>query len=338
MHEELFLQRDYLEDKPIKTIYFGGGTPSLLSAADINALIQTIESLHEVVSGAEITLEANPDDLSLEKVESFKSTPINRFSLGVQSFFNSDLQFMNRSHDAELAKLSINRLLETGFSNLTIDLIYGTPTMSNQQWADNLAIAIDYGIPHLSCYCLTVEPQTALDHMVRSGKVQPVNDEKAKDQFEYLVTTTEKNGFEHYEISNFAKPGFYARHNSNYWNREWYLGIGPSAHSYNGNSRQWNVAHNNKYVQMIKEGKAWFNQEQLSATDQYNEYIMTSLRTKWGGRLDAIPVNYQPYFLKQIQPFISNGLLEFSKNTFSLTQEGKLLADNIAAQLFWVGK
>ncbi len=336
MHEEISLQRTYLEGIPIETIYFGGGTPSLLSGQEINQFVEKIEAVFTLAENVEFTLEANPDDITAEKIRELKDTRINRISLGIQSFFEEDLVFMNRSHSAGQSKKSIELLLSAGYSNLTIDLIYGTPTMNDEQWIDNLEIAFGYAVPHLSCYCLTVEPKTALAHFVKKGMVKPVDEVQAGRQFEMLMNRAEAGGYEHYEISNFARPGYRARHNSNYWKGESYLGLGPSAHSFNGTSRQWNLANNAKYIKQIRTAEQWYVQEQLTAQDRYNEYIMTSLRTSWGCRLDNIPGQYQAYFLQRVNGFINSQLVEEERSTYRLSQKGKLLADAITADLFVV--
>jgi len=262
---ELALQKDYLEGKPLDSIYFGGGTPSLLDLKDMEQLFDTIHQLHTVASGAEITLEANPDDLTKEKLSDLKNyTPINRLSIGIQSFADADLTWMNRAHNARHARASLDDALAAGFQDLTLDLIYGAPTTPDAQWAENLRLAFEYEVPHLSCYCLTVEEGTALGTFVRKGQQPPVDEERAARQFEYLVDATAQQGYEHYEISNFARPGRYARHNSNYWSGEHYLGVGPSAHSFNGQSRQWNVANNALYIKDIEKGILPFEREVLT--------------------------------------------------------------------------
>lgn len=340
MQTEIRLQKDYLEDKNLQTVYFGGGTPSLLTQEDIAALFRTIETHFTIAADAEITLEANPDDLTLEKLQQLKDTPVNRLSIGIQSFADEDLRFMNRAHNAGEAKACIKNALRLGFDNLTIDLIYGTPTTSDEQWMTNMDTVIDYGIPHISSYCLTVEPKTALDHFVKAGKAPPVDEEQSARQFEMLMQKMETHGYEHYEISNFAKPGWYARHNSNYWLGESYLGIGPSAHSFNGISRQWNVAHNVKYRKAINEDRLQdvLEIERLSTTQRYNEYVMTGLRTKWGCQLSKIQSfgeEYRIHFLKTIAPFVEDGRVLNQGDQFVLTKAGKLLADRIAMEVFW---
>ncbi len=342
--KEIELQKDYLADKNLQTIYFGGGTPSLLDERELNLFFEKINQIFTVADDAEITLEANPDDLTLEKLLMLKSTPINRLSIGVQSFSEIDLKTMNRAHNVMEAESCIQNAQSLGFDNLTVDLIYGSPTTSNKQWEANVQKLFDFQIPHLSCYCLTVEPGTALDHFVKKGKAQPVDDEKAAHQFEVLMQMMEANGYDHYEISNFAKPGKYARHNSNYWFGNSYLGVGPSAHSFDGKSRQWNIANNALYMKAVEfEGeesndiRPRFEKEILSLEQQYNEYVMTALRTMWGcdlGKIKTWENDFEKHFLNASDVFIQNETMIRFGNHFILTKKGKLLADNIAMELF----
>lgn len=343
--KEIELQKDYLADKNLETIYFGGGTPSLLDERDLNLFFEKINKIFNVKKDAEITLEANPDDLTLEKLQILKSTPINRLSIGVQSFSEIDLKTMNRAHNVMEAENCIQNAQSLGFDNLTVDLIYGSPTTSNQQWETNVQKLFDFEVPHLSCYCLTVEPGTALDHFVKKGKAQPVDDEKSAHQFEVLMQMMEANGYDHYEISNFAKPGKHARHNSNYWSGKSYLGVGPSAHSFDKKSRQWNVANNALYMKAVEfEGKKpidlrpRFEKEILSSEQQYNEYVMTALRTMWGCDLRKIKTwenHFEKHFLKTSEAFVQNETMRREGEHFILTKKGKLLADNIAMELFF---
>jgi oxygen-independent coproporphyrinogen-3 oxidase len=343
--KEIELQKDYLSDKTIETIYFGGGTPSLLDERELNLFFEKINKTFVVANDAEITLEANPDDLTLEKLQLLKSTPINRLSIGVQSFSEIDLKTMNRAHNVMEAESCIQNAQSLGFDNLTVDLIYGSPTTSNEQWETNVQKLFDFNIPHLSCYCLTVEPGTALDHFVKKGKARPVDDEKSAHQFEVLMQMMDSNGYDHYEISNFAKPGKYAHHNSNYWFGKSYLGAGPSAHSFDGKSRQWNIANNALYMKAVEfdhvdsvEASSRFEKEVLSAEQQYNEYIMTALRTMWGcdlGKISTWGDNFVEYFLKAADTFIQNKTMQRKDDSFTLTTKGKLFADNIAMKLFF---
>ena len=335
---ELELRRDYLNNAEISSVYFGGGTPSLLDTKDLERIFETIHRLYQVDAAAEITLEANPDDLSAEKLRDLRQyTPVNRLSIGIQSFSDADLRWMNRAHHAQHARQCLDDALHAGFHDLTIDLIYGAQTTSDAQWQENLAIAFAYGIPHLSCYCLTVEEGTALGTFVRRGQQPPVEEEKAARQLEYLMQATEEQGFDHYEISNFARPGHYARHNSSYWRGEHYLGAGPSAHSFDGVSRQWNIANNALYIKDLNEQKVPSEREVLSPTQRFNEYIMTALRTIWGvepEKLEALGYGYTAYFEQAVQPYLAAGTVEQYGPVYRLTRAGKLLADRIAMELF----
>jgi oxygen-independent coproporphyrinogen-3 oxidase len=337
--KEIEIQKDYLQNLPLQSIYFGGGTPSVLETSEIEELLSQIYKFHKVLPNAEITLEANPDDLTETKLQQLSETRINRLSIGVQSFFNTDLKYMNRAHDASEAINCIKNAQKYGFNNLTIDLIYGTPTMNNSQWQTNLQTIFDLNISHISCYCLTVEPKTALEHFVKTGKSEAVDETQAATQFEILVEEMTKNGFEHYEISNFAKPNFYAVHNSNYWTGKKYLGVGPSAHSFNGETRQWNVAHNQQYINSLEKDELNFELENLSSNDQFNEYIMTGLRTKWGVNLVKIEnwgENIKQHFIEKAQPFLENETMVQTEDGFILTSKGRFLSDGIISELFMV--
>ncbi len=336
---EMELRRDYLPGRPLTSIYLGGGTPSLLSAGEFQRLFEQIDRLWSVDADAEITLEANPDDLTQEKLKELRRTPVNRLSIGIQSFAEADLRFMNRAHNAIEARTCIEYAQDLGFDNLTIDLIYGSPTTSDEQWEHNLQITFDYEIPHISAYALTVEERTALHHFVEVGKAPPVDEEQAARQFELLMRAMRSEGYEHYEISNFALPGWHSRHNSSYWTGEPYLGLGPSAHSFNGQSRQWNVANNIQYIKLLKDEAAppaaLSTRETLTPAQRYNEYVMTSLRTKWGCQLKKIHEDFRSHFLEHIQPCLQNGTVRRRGEVFFLSDQGKLLADRIAVELFW---
>lgn len=333
---ELRLQKDYLEGEMLETIYLGGGTPSLLSQPELNSIFEAIFKHYPVApQNVEVTLEANPDDLTPLKINELRSTPINRLSIGVQSFSENDLRFMNRAHNAPEALTCIQHAQQAGFENLTVDLIYGSPTTSHQQWADNLSTLISLRIPHLSCYCLTVEPKTALAHQIKKGSTSPVDDEHAAQQFEHLIEAIEKAGYEHYEISNFALPGCQSRHNASYWQGKKYLGIGPSAHSYNGQSRQWNVSNNANYIRSIQAGTIPFELEELTLEQRYNEYVMTGLRTAWGCSLLKIKeLGFEKHFAEGVKAYLSDGTMERVGDTYRLTRAGKFLADGIASELF----
>ena len=336
---ELELQKDYLSGAPLDSIYFGGGTPSILEASELGLIFDKIQQLHDISPKAEITLEANPDDLSNTKIQDLRATPINRFSIGVQSFFEEDLQFMNRAHNAQEADYSIKAAQDAGFNNITIDLIYGSPTTSDKQWQANIDKAIGLQVPHLSCYCLTVEPKTALGNWVSTGKVAPLDDAQAVRQFDQLMDSMEKAGFLHYEISNYAQPGYEAIHNSNYWNGVPYLGIGPSAHSFNGTSRQWNIANNMKYLKAMEVHEIPAEVETLTLQERYNEYVMTALRTSKGVLNAVLEGQFGDFiseFDKEVKAHLELGHIEQSESGYHLTRSGKHLADQVAASFFVV--
>jgi oxygen-independent coproporphyrinogen III oxidase len=337
--EETGLQTPYLQGQHIDTIYFGGGTPSLLSAAEISVILQQLNTSFTINTGAEITLEANPDDLHLQKLAELKAAGINRLSIGIQSFFEEDLRWMNRAHNATQSLACIEAAHAAGFHNLTIDLIYGTPGLTDEKWHENVHRAIALDIPHLSCYALTVEPKTALDHFISTKKYTDVDADQQARQFLLLMDWTEAAGYEHYEISNFSKPGWRSKHNTAYWLGKKYLGLGPSAHSFDGATRQWNVANNALYIQSILKGEIPAEKEVLTKTQQLNEYIMTSLRTMEG--LDGLYVanNFGKQAAELIfnsaGKFIQAGSLVREMERLKLTRQGKLLADGIAAELFF---
>jgi oxygen-independent coproporphyrinogen-3 oxidase len=337
--QEIRLQKHYLDNETIETIYFGGGTPSLLAADEINQLIDTITQLHVVAPMAEITLEANPDDLDQQKVKALRQTPVNRFSIGIQSFFDEDLAWMNRVHRSNEAEASVKRAQDAGFENITADLIYGYPLLSDQKWKHNLSKMFELGIPHISAYAMTVEPQTALAAFISKKKQPPMSEDQSAAQFNLMLEAMETNGFEQYEISNFCRSNHYSRHNSNYWKGVTYLGIGPSAHSFNGDTRQWNVANNALYMKAIgQENRIPAEIEELTQTNRLNEYIMTALRTKWGieiDKLNTIAAGASDDLLKAASPYFENGSLNQTGNVLTLTAYGKLYADNIAANLFF---
>src|SRR5690606_17662764 len=301
LHNELFLRKDYLQQQTIESIYFGGGTPSILSAKELNQLIETIYKHFEVADSVEITLEANPDDLTKEKVRELSNSPINRFSVGVQSFYEEDLRWMNRAHNAQEAESSIKRAQDSGFTNITCDLIYGYPLLSNAKWINNINKIIEFEVPHLSAYSMTVEPQTALGAFIRKGAQQPMNEGQSADQFILLMQKMPENGYEQYEISNFARKQQYSKHNTSYWKGIPYIGIGPSAHSFNGRERQWNIANNMKYLQALADKQIPAEKEILKESDKFNEYIMTSLRTKWGVDYAYLEKTFDPDFLSEMR-------------------------------------
>ncbi|MES2380255.1 MAG: radical SAM family heme chaperone HemW [Bacteroidota bacterium] len=338
--KEIHLRHHYLQDKTLASIYFGGGTPSLLNNQQIGQIFEAIQQYFTIAKGAEVTLEANPDDLTAEKLKELKQTPINRLSIGVQSFFDADLKWMNRAHNVNQAETAIALAKEIGFHNITIDLIYGTPGLSNANWLTNINTALALGVNHVSSYALTVEPKTALASFIEKGKYAQTNDEQAAEQFDILVKTLTENGFIHYEISNFGKAGFLAQHNGNYWKGKHYLGIGPSAHSFNTLSRSWNVANNQAYIQALQNDNFELTEEILSVNDQINEYIMTGLRTIWGCDLGFIEqqfgVAHKERILKAATKFITQDLLTIQQGILLTTPKGKFLADGIAADLFLV--
>ena len=335
---EIRLKKNRLQNESIGSIYFGGGTPSVLSAKSYEKIFDVLNSHFSIASGAEITMEANPDDLDLQKINALKQLPINRFSIGIQSFFEEDLIWMNRAHTAIEAENCIKRSQDAGFENLSIDLIYGYPILTDQKWLRNIAKAIELKTPHISTYSLTVEPRTALANAIKKGKQLALNDEQSVAQFLTLNQHLTAAGFEHYEISNYSLPGCYAIHNTNYWRGIPYLGIGPSAHGFDGNTRYLNVANNAKYLAALTKNKLPERIEELSVTDQFNEYIMTALRTQWGIDLDKIASNFGKTYTEQTQlqvaKFIADEKLMQTKNIVTLTQQGKLFADGIASELF----
>lgn len=336
--KEIALQKNYLNGETIQTIYFGGGTPSVLSADEIIRIINTITEIHTVTADAEITLEANPDDLDRQKINAFRHTPVNRFSIGIQSFFDEDLQWMNRVHRAAEAEASVKRAQDAGFENITVDLIYGYPLLTDVKWNHNLNKVFELGIPHLSAYSMTVEPQTALAAFISKKKQPPMNEGQSANQFNIMLDAIQVNGFEQYEISNFCKPGHYSRHNSNYWKGVQYLGIGPSAHSFNGDTRQWNIANNAGYIKSLTENAIPAEIEVLTETNRLNEYIMTSLRTIWGldlDKLNTIAPGASTEVLKAARQYFEDGSITQTDNVLTLTPRGKLYADNVAAGLFF---
>lgn len=339
MMKELELRKDELPDKELQTVYFGGGTPSVLSGEELNFIFSEIGKHFSIAENAEITLEANPDDLGENYLRVLKTTPVNRLSIGIQSFRDEDLRMMNRAHTSQEAEASVKRAQDAGFTNLTVDLIYGIPGLTEEDWLLNLEKVKTLGTQHLSAYCLTVEPRTALAHLVKNGKIRPVDEEQASRHFHALVDFAEANGFQHYEISNFAKEGFIAGHNSSYWFGEPYLGIGPSAHSFRENTRRWNISNNAQYVKRISAGEIAFEEESLSEKDQFNEYVMTRLRTIWGIRKEEIDRKFGKgwagVLFESAKKWLRSGDLSESEGVIRLTQKGKLLCDAIAADLFY---
>jgi oxygen-independent coproporphyrinogen-3 oxidase len=339
MHREIILRKDFLTT-PVSTIYFGGGTPSLLSSETISQLLNTVHQHFSISREPEITLEANPDDVSPDRALAWKQAGINRISLGIQSFRNEWLHWMNRAHHAEQSVQAIKDLQAAGFNNISIDLIFGMPGQTLEAWKEEIHTALQFGIPHLSCYALTPEPKTALWHMIESGKTLQIDNDLQARMFLLLMEQLELAGYEHYEISNFAFPGNRSRHNSAYWKRIPYLGIGPSAHSYNGEERMWNIKNNSLYRKAIEEGRLPLTWEKLSTAEHWNEFIMIALRTKEG--IDLIDVE-QRWGKKEVDQLLQDAknnrkreLLQIEDNHLRLTREGKLFADQIAADFFRV--
>jgi oxygen-independent coproporphyrinogen-3 oxidase len=337
--KEIQMRKSEFENQEVETIYFGGGTPSVLTSEEINFLIAAVYNNYSVIENPEITLEANPDDLSSERIIELSKSKINRLSIGIQSFFEDDLQLMNRAHNSAEAKKCLEEATKY-FDNISLDLIYGIPGMSNEKWKQNIGTALSFGIPHISSYALTVEPKTALNKLIQTGKIAAPKDEVAQEHFAILVETLETNDFIHYELSNFGKENYFSKNNSAYWLGKKYIGIGPSAHSYDGISRSWNVANNSLYLKSIQEDKLPNEIEILSITDRYNEYVMTGLRTIWGVSLDRIKTEfgiiYLEYLNKQSQKFLNDDLVFIENNILKPTPKGKFLTDGIASDLFYL--
>ena len=347
--KEIQMRKKEFENETIETIYFGGGTPSILQISDLRFLIDEVYKNFTVAENPEITLEANPDDLSRERIIELSKSPINRLSIGIQSFFEEDLTMMNRAHNSAEARKCLEEATKY-FDNISLDLIYGIPDsslnggeakqMSNEKWKQNIETALSFGIPHISSYALTVEPKTALNKLIQTGKIAKPKDEVAEAHFQILVEMLEKKGFIHYELSNFGKENYFSKNNSAYWLGKKYLGIGPSAHSYDGISRSWNISNNTIYLNSLEENKLPNEIEILSKTDRYNEYIMTGLRTIWGVSLNRIEkefgTTYLEYLTNQAQKFLDDNLLSIEENVLKATKKGKFLTDGIASDLFLV--
>jgi oxygen-independent coproporphyrinogen-3 oxidase len=333
---ELLMRKDEISGG-VNTVYFGGGTPSLLTIEEIQELLAVVKENYKVSEFPEITLEANPDDLDTEKILVLKDSPVNRLSIGIQSFFEQDLKFMNRAHNEQQAKESL-AMASRYFDNISIDLIYGIPYLSNKRWKDNLKQTFDFGVAHISSYALTVEPKTALDHFIKSGKYPPLDESLAKNHFEILQKETSQRNYIQYEISNFGREGYFSKHNTSYWNGSPYIGIGPSAHSYDGSQRSWNIANNAKYVSSIQNEVLPCEKEKLSPEDRINEAIMTGLRTMWGVSMDAIEKNYgkmhKDNILQQAQKHLDQKTIKLENDHLFITAKGYFLVDGISADLF----
>ena len=335
--KEISMRKEEFKNDVVETIYFGGGTPSILAIEDLQLLIEEVFKNYNIVENPEITVEANPDDLDNETIRQLANSSINRLSIGIQSFFEDDLKLMNRAHNADEA----NNCLEEAtkhFDNISLDLIYGIPGMSNEKWIQNIETALSFGIPHISSYALTVEPKTALHSFIQKGIIPAPEDEVAQEHFEILVEKLKEAGFIHYELSNFGKENYFSKNNSSYWLGKKYIGIGPSAHSYDGEKRGWNVSNNTLYIKSIQEGKLPLETETLSKTDRYNEYVMTGLRTIWGISLNRVQTefgqSYLDYLNQQAAKYIEDHLLFVDENILRTTRKGKFLSDGIASDLF----
>lgn len=337
--KEITVRKNEFTNEIVETIYFGGGTPSVLSNDEINFLIAEVYKNYKVSENPEITLEANPDDLSAERILELSKSPINRLSIGIQSFYEEDLKMMNRAHNSAEAKKCLEEATKY-FDNISLDLIYGIPGMSNEMWRQNIETALSFGVPHISSYALTVEPKTALSKLIQTGKIAEPQDEAVSNHFMILVETLQKNGFIHYELSNFGKDNYFSKNNSAYWLGKKYIGIGPSAHSYDGIKRGWNIANNSLYLKSIQNDKLPIETEILTVSDRYNEYIMTGLRTIWGVSLERIEkefgLEYLNYLKKQSQKFLNDDLLSIENNILKPTPKGKFLTDGIASDLFYL--
>lgn len=335
--KELVLKKSRIQDQ-VGTVYFGGGTPSVLSTRHFQQIFETITRHYTVDSAAEITIEANPDDLDARKISELRQLPVNRFSIGIQSFFDEDLRWMNRAHNANEAEDCIKRSQDAGFENLSIDLIYGYPLLTDGKWLSNINRALEFEVPHISGYSLTVEPRTALASAIKRGQQPPVNDEQSAAQFGMLIEKLNAAGFEHYEISNYSKPGKYAVHNTNYWRGVPYLGIGPSAHGFDGQTRFHNIANNAAYLSKLQIGELAEGIEELNQHDRFNEYVMTAVRTMWGISLPKILAEYGKFFLEDTirnsKSFLERQWLIRQDEHLILSAEGKLFADYIASELF----
>jgi len=338
LKEEIFLRKNYLDRTPIESIYLGGGTPSILQISEIEAILNGFRKYFNLAENMEITLEANPDDLDPDILREYRNLGINRLSIGVQSFFDDDLQYLNRIHSGQRAEESVLQAKEAGFSNISLDFIYGIPTLSAKKWQKNLEKGFSLEVPHISAYSLTVEPKTALDLLIRKKELPGPAEEQIVEHFRILLRMMKEQEFEHYEISNFCKKGSYSRHNIMYWNGTSYLGLGPSAHSYNGTSRQWNISNLVHYIDQINRNDMFFESEELTPLQQYNEYVMVSLRTMWGCDLNTIDERFgkevAAHFSRLAYRYLTSGQMIEKTGIYYLTDEGKLFADGIAADLF----
>ena len=337
LNHEARLRRNYLGAQSVSTIYIGGGTPSVLQADEIKSILDNIVENFKIDKNPEVTIEVNPDDISDEFLEGLKKTMVNRISVGIQSWRDQDLSLMNRRHTASVAAMALEKIFDAAYENVTIDLMYGLPGMKTADWASNLDISFSYGIKHLSAYHLTIEAGTMLNRMKQKGMLTEIDEDESTAQFQLLIEKAEAAGFIQYEISNFSLPGFLSIHNSNYWKQVSYLGLGPSAHSFNGYSRQWNIRDVNKYIKAIESDSPLFDKEELDRKTRFNEYIMTSLRTMWGINLDYVEDVFDKegydYIRNLSGKFIDYGLMRQEKQTLVLTNQGKMISDNIISEL-----
>jgi oxygen-independent coproporphyrinogen-3 oxidase len=340
--KEASLRRDYLEDETISTIYIGGGTPSVFSVKDLETILNHINNIFRLSEDCEITFEMNPDDVQPVYLDGLRNCKVNRISLGIQSWRDSDLKMLNRRHDSEGAVKALRNTLDAGFDNVTIDLIYGIPGMSLKDWESNLDFSFSFDIKHLSAYHLTIEPGTVFGKMLEKGLISEIDENDSAAQFNTLIEKSENAGFIQYEISNFGKPGYFSIHNSNYWKQVSYLGLGPSAHSFNGYSRQWNIHDLKGYIKSVKTGKPFFESEELDIKKRFNEYIMTSLRTMWGIDLEYVEESFEKegydYVVNLSWKYRDYGLMKLEKNSLVLTNQGKLISDNIISEFMMPGK
>jgi oxygen-independent coproporphyrinogen-3 oxidase len=334
--KEASLRKDYLESETVSTIYFGGGTPSVFSVKDLGTILNHINKLFRVEQDCEISIELNPDDVLPAYLEGLKDLNINRISMGIQSWRDSDLKMLNRRHDSAQAIKALKDTLDAGFENITIDLIYGIPGMSLKEWESNLDFSLSFDIKHLSAYHLTFEPGTVFGKMLEKGTISEIDENESVAQFNILIEKAESAGFIQYEISNFGKPGYFSIHNSNYWKQVSYLGLGPSAHSFNGYSRQWNIRDLKGYIKLINAGKSFYESEELNSKTRFNEYIMTSLRTMWGIDLEYVEEMFEKegydYIINLAGKFKNYGLMKQEKKSLILTNQGKLISDNIISE------
>ena len=338
--KEIDLQKNYLEDKDVQSIYFGGGTPSLLNSDEWEAIFEKIADHFDIARHAEITMEANPDDLTPSKLRQLQSSPFNRLSIGIQSFDEEDLRFMNRSHNALQAVECIERSRDAGFENLTIDLIYGLPGHTEEHWEGQLEQALSFNLPHISAYALTVEKETVLENWILKGKVQPLDEVLAERNYYFLDKILSRAGYQHYEVSSFAKPGHRALHNSSYWDGVPYLGLGPSAHSFNGDSRQWNVANNHLYLKAVQDGEVPCEKENLSVADQFNEAVMTGLRRAEGININLVDkrfgAEFSEHLMEEARPMLKDGRLEERDRHLYIPAHQRFFSDGIASSLFYI--